>query len=222
MPSTKPARGNVSTRDLTFTEWVQLHAKQVTAAVIVLLLIGGGVWFYLKMQQNEEEHAASSLGAARVAIASKNAVLARNELERLTSRWPHTEAGELGAVLLAQLNFEQGRFQEAVQVLQHLRSVSPDYSPGPVQNLIGQGLEQLAKPLDAAKAYEAAAASARFPRDSSEYLMSAARAYMTAGKKADAEHLWRALAESSSQDVAAEARLRLGEVSAEPARAKRS
>ncbi len=222
MPATRPVSRQQDITAESFSEWIQFHIKLVVAAVVVLVAAGAAVWFYLAVQHRQEVNASHSMDAARTAVASQNLVLAKNELQRTVTRWPNTMGGREAALLLAQIDYEQGQYQEGVDVLKKLRSTNADFSPGAVQNLLADGYEQLGKAGEAAKAFEQAAAAARFPRDSAEYLLSAARAYFEAGNKADAMRIWQALSESSITEVAAEARVRLGEVEAEPAQASKS
>jgi len=56
----------------------------------------------------------------------------------------------------------------------------------------------------------------RFPADKAEYRASAARSYAAAGKVAEAKAIWTDLAKDDTGPMAAEARVRLGELEAKP------
>jgi tetratricopeptide (TPR) repeat protein len=85
------------------------------------------------------------------------------------------------------------------------------------ENGIGAGYEGTGKFADAAGHYQRAADLTRLPDERDVYLANAARAYQAAGNKGEAIALWRRLIDSEGTQ-AAEARVRLGELMAEPAR----
>jgi len=67
------------------------------------------------------------------------------------------------------------------------------------------------------QALREAAEEARFDIDRDGYLADAARAYRRAGNDAEAVRIWTGLAEDPLGALAAEARVRLGELTAKPA-----
>jgi len=72
---------------------------------------------------------------------------------------------------------------------------------------------------DAAKKYEAAAAATSFETEKAALRAKAARAYQQAGDTAAAHKLWGALAtDPTAITVSAEARVRLGELTAQTAK----
>ena len=92
-------------------------------------------------------------------------------------------------------------------------------SEASLQSLIGDGYSQLGKTVDAAKAYERAADAAEFDTERAYYRAKAARSYATAGNVNDAKRIWSQLAtDEKAQAVAAEARVRLAELTAKPAK----
>ena len=76
--------------------------------------------------------------------------------------------------------------------------------------------EELKDFVSAAGQYKLAAEATRFPADKAEYQAGAARNYMAAGKNAEAQAIWAALAKDETGPAAAEAKVRLGEVIAKP------
>ena len=82
--------------------------------------------------------------------------------------------------------------------------------------LIAAGYEQLGKPAEAAERYKRAAAAAEFAVDQANLKASAARAYTAAGRADAARELWTELAGDPTSALSGEARVRLGELTAQP------
>jgi tetratricopeptide (TPR) repeat protein len=82
---------------------------------------------------------------------------------------------------------------------------------------VAAGFEGAGKFADAAVHYRTAADLTRLDDERDVYLANAARAYQAAGNTAEAIAIWRRLVESEGTQ-AAEARVRLGELTAEPAK----
>jgi hypothetical protein len=78
--------------------------------------------------------------------------------------------------------------------------------------LIGEGLLDGKKYVEAAKAFQDAAARTSFAADKDVYSADAARALTLAGKTEEAKKLWSDLAAKRESPVLAEARVRLGEL----------
>ena len=77
----------------------------------------------------------------------------------------------------------------------------------------------MGKLADAAKAYQSAADATDLENEKSFNASKAARAYQAAGDTAKARAIWTALLnDPKGQSMASEARVRLGELSAQPAK----
>jgi tetratricopeptide (TPR) repeat protein len=85
-------------------------------------------------------------------------------------------------------------------------------------NLIGAGYEAQNKLEDAAKAYQQAATITPYAIERDQFVASAARALTDGGKLDEAKKLWSQLANDPASAMAAEARVRLGEIEAQAAR----
>jgi Flp pilus assembly protein TadD len=123
-------------------------------------------------------------------------------------------------MLLAQLKLQKGDNQGAITVLQDL---SGKLSTGPnaaaVRGLLGDAYSQSGKPAEAAAEYERAAGVTQMPNEKAYLLSKAGHSYMTAGKQPEARRIWESLATNQdSPGLAAEARVRLGELVASPAK----
>ncbi len=200
-------------------EWIQANSRAVALGVVVVLAVGVGAWLYMRTQSIRQERAAEALTGAQEALAVQNVPLAVSDLERVLTRYDGTRAADQAAVILAQVHFDQGRYEEGLRVLDEHASSPPDYLAAPVDALRGAGHEQLRRFAEAAQHYERAADRARFEADRDTYLASAARVHGEAGNTQRAREIWRRLAEDPRSPVAAEARVRLGELEAVPASA---
>jgi predicted negative regulator of RcsB-dependent stress response len=198
-------------------DWVKANARMVTLAVVVVLAVGVGVWLYVRTQSIRQDRAEQVLAGAQEALAVNNVALAQADLERLQTRYEGTRAAHNGAVLLAQVHFEQGRYAEGLQALDQYATRPPDYLTSAVEALRAAGYEQTGQGEMAARHYEAAAERSRFDADRANYLASAARLYMELGNRNRALEIWTDLAEDPRGPMAAEARVRVGELRAAPA-----
>ena len=105
----------------------------------------------------------------------------------------------------------------------YLKTLADKLSSGPnasaVRGLLGDAYAQLDKPADAAAEYERAAGLTSMPNEKAYLLSKAGHAYMAAGKHPEARRIWEGLAaDQDSPALAAEARVRLGELVASPAK----
>ena len=88
-----------------------------------------------------------------------------------------------------------------------------------LRSMVGDGYMQLAKPVDAAREYEAASLASRLDNERIVYKAKAARAYSIGGDTAKARQFWEGLRDDpKAVAVAAEARVRLGELTAQVAK----
>jgi hypothetical protein len=90
-----------------------------------------------------------------------------------------------------------------------------DFRPS-IHQLQAGGYEELKDFVAAAEQYNLAAKTTEFAGDKSKYQAAAARDYMAAGKTEEAKRIWTDLAKDESSPEAAEARVRLGELTAKP------
>ena len=207
-----------SDRSQTFLDWVQLNQRWVTVGAAVIVVGAAAFWFIQKQSQSREEQASRALLTAKSSLASNNEALAQTDLQTVVNRWPNTSAGVEAAMTLATLDYDKGKYQDGINLLEkEAKQGRADVSLTSLYGLIGDGYAQLKKMPDAAKAYERAAANAasRNAKGEAAYQKSkAARTYVAAGDTAAGRRLWTELMNGDVQAVAAEARVRVGELSA--------
>src|SRR5690242_14419390 len=176
-------------RDLDIMEWLQINSRWLGGGAAIVAVAAAGYWFYTRSQQIKTVNAERSLMQAEQSLQSGNAALATSDLQRVVTRYKGTGAGTQAAMLLAQTQYNAGKYQEGINALQDVvgRAAGSEAS---VQALIGDGYSQMSKFTDAAKAYERAGQAAEFDTERAYYRAKAARSYTAAGNAAEAKRLW--------------------------------
>jgi predicted negative regulator of RcsB-dependent stress response len=211
-----PARKRSGADEETMTEWLMIHQREVAWSVVAIAIIVGGFWYYGRSQAIKAQRAEAAYFQARQSAAAGNLPLAVSDLQKVVSRYEGTSAGTQAALTLAQTFYDQKKFKEGVDVLKAAEAKAPADFKASVHVLEAAGYEELKNLVAAAEQYKLAAQVTRFPVDKSEYLASAARDYMAAGKTEEAKAIWTDLVKDETAPTAAEARVRLGELAAKP------
>ena len=191
--------------------WLKANQKLVTiigGGVVAVVL---GVVLWQKSSATKIENAERAFFQAQTAT-SQNPAIAATELEKVATRYAGTSAGDRAALLMAQAMMTAGKTAEAMKKLEALASSGGATRLGAtLQTLMAAGYENLNKPADAAKAYLAAAETS-LGDAKAQRQADAARAYMAAGNSTEALKLWTELGKNESGPLAAEARVRMGEL----------
>ena len=214
-PNTEPRKRSGADEE-SLTEWLTLHGREVTWAVAAVAVIAGGAWFYERSQSIKAQRAENAYFSARQSIAAGNLPLAVSDLQKVVTRYEGTPAGAQAAVSLAQALYDQKKYKEGLDALKKAESKATEDFRASIHVMEAAGYEELKDYLKAAEEYQKAADAARFPADKAVYRGDAARSYAAAGKKAEAKAIWTELAKEEGTPMAAEARVRLGELDAEP------
>ena len=192
---------------------IQTKRREITIGAVVIAVLVGGFLLWQQQKRANEEKAELALANPASAFFQGNAALAKGDLQKLVDRYPDTPAGVQGAMMLAQVQFQDGKFDEGVKTLQKAQgSSAAGPFDAPIQALIGEGLLDGKKYVEAAKAFQDAAAKTSFAADKDVYKADAARALTLAGKVEEAKKLWMELSANRESPVNAEARVRLGEL----------
>jgi predicted negative regulator of RcsB-dependent stress response len=199
-------------------QWLTANSRWLTIASVVVVVAAASFWIYTQSQRTKEVNASKALLLAQQSMNAGNPGLAKSDLEKMTSRYLGTAAGSEAAMLLAQLNYDQAKFQEGVAVLERAAKAAPQPIEAEIRGLMGDGYLSMRNPVAAAKEYEHAADLTDHEMDRASQRARAARAYTVAADTAKARQLWESLSQNTKNlSVAAEARVRLGELSAKPA-----
>jgi predicted negative regulator of RcsB-dependent stress response len=198
--------------------WAQANLRTVLIGLAIVIAAGLGLWLYVQTQANKEQRAAAELAQASSAVAAGNYALAETDLSRIVQQYASTDAGQQAALLLSEAMYGQDKYQQGIDVLQRFSNRAPDYLRSAFLGQIAAGYEELGNYAEAAQRYLTAAEAARFGNERAIFRADAARAYTLAGNTAAAREIWEAEAANESSPVSGEARVRLGELSAQVAR----
>ena len=210
---------NERTKTQSFAEWIQANSRIVGIGAAVVVVAAVGYWFYLRSAEIKRLNAERGLNQAKQSMSAGNVLLAESDLQKVAARYKGTTAGAQAAMLLAQLDFDRGKYAEGLKALQPYQAAnSAGASLAAVWSLTGDGQLAAGKPEDAAASYRKASESGSLPGESAVYLSKSARALMLAGKDPEALKIWEKLAtDPNALPVRNEALVRLGELSAKPA-----
>ena len=209
---------STSDRTESLMDWFQLHTREFTWGAMTVVVLAAGGWFYMRSRDLKAERAEKAYYTALRSQAAGNLPLAESDLKKMIQRYDGTPAAAQARLQLAQILYDQGKFQQGVDELKLAEDkTGSDERYGAGTHLVlAAGLEQLKKFKEAADQYEKAAKIARFDADRQRYMSMAATAYVNAGDTAKARQIWTDLGADSKGVVAGEARVRLGEISATP------
>ena len=213
-PSTPPRRRGAD--DDSLTEWFVLHKREVTWGAAIIAAVVAGVWFYERSQSIKAQRAETAYYQARQASATGNLPLAVSDLQKVVTRYEGTRGGAQAALTLAQVLYDQKKYKEGIEALEKALDKAPDDFKASIHVIEAAGYEELKNFVAAAEQYQKAADATRFPADKAEYQADAARNYAAAGKTDQAKAIWSELAKDETNPLAAEARVRLGELTAKP------
>jgi tetratricopeptide (TPR) repeat protein len=199
-----------------FTEWFMLHKREVSWAVIAAAILVMGYWYYERSQALKAQRAETAYFQARQSAAVGNLPLAVSDLQKVATRYEGTRAGAQASMTLAQALYQQKKYKEGIAALKKAEAKAPsDFRPS-IHILEADGYEELKDFLAAAEQYKVAATESKYPADKAQYQAAAARDYMAAGKSEEAKAIWTELAKDDTGPMAAEAKVRLGELLAKP------
>ena len=214
------AQSAAADRAQTFLDWTRINAKLLTAGAVIVVVAAAGYWFYMRSKQITAANAERALVTAKSSMTAGNMPLAQKDLQNVYAKYGSTSAGVEAAMLLAQIDYDTGKFQDGISILQKVAGSSAAAGVEPtIKSLEGDGYAQMRKLPEAAKAYEDAAKATAFETERAFHLAKAARAYTSAGDTAKARQIWTSLlSDPTAQTMASEARVRLGELLAKPAK----
>src|SRR5258705_12270942 len=211
-----PTRQQYGSSDESVGDWMLLHKRELLWAGLALAVSVGGFWFYQRSQAIKSQRAESAYFQARQSAAAGNLPLAVSDLRKVVTRYEGTRAGTQAALSLAQTLFDQKKFKEGIDELKKVEAKAPDDFRSSIHVLEAAGYEELKDFTAAAEQYNLAAMATPFPSDKAKYQAGAARDYIAAAKSDQAKAIWTELAKDETSPEAAEARVRLGELTAKP------
>lgn len=202
-----------------FFDWIRANTRLLYIGAAVIAVGALGYWFYMRSAEIKRLNAERGLNQAKQSLAAGNEDLAKNDLERVATRYKGTPAGAQSAMLLAQIHYRAGNYGTGIEVLEPYQTpAAAGPSLAAVWSLTGDGLTGDGKPAEAAEAFEKAAQATSLQGESALYWAKAARSYTAAGKIPEAKAIWERLADDPGAAIIHnEAQIRLGELLAQPA-----
>jgi len=191
------------------------RGREIAIGSIIVVAVGGGLLLWRLSVNQKNDRAERALTEATNSFYQGNRPLATSRLTALADRYRDTAAGVEGAMVLAQMDFEDGRWNDGLKVLESIKqSAAIQRFRAPVDGLMAGAYADLKKYDDAVKHYQAATDESDYQAMKDIYQADAARILGLAGKKDEARKIWEVLAQRPESPSAAEAKLRLGELEA--------
>jgi thioredoxin-like negative regulator of GroEL len=196
-------------------DWFRERSRPLAIGALTVVALGAGALLWRSTASSKAARAETAYFQAQAPIAQNDLAAAERELRTVADQYKGTAGGAQARMLLAQVLYEQGRYQAGIDALK--AGDAPGALQTSVKVLTAGGYEGLGQPLEAAKLYEEAATAAVAGGQRDELRASAARAYQAGGRTADAQKIWTELAANEQSPLADEARVRLGELAPKPA-----
>lgn len=218
MGTTSPATSQDRELDAdAIKDWLAAHRQQLTIGGAAAVVVVAGVLFWQQSSRLKNERADNAFGQAQSAFYSGNTGQAKAELEKVVTRYPGTAGGSEAVILLAQIAYGEGKYDDGIKQLTEAAGSVPSQFGGAVEEMIAAGHADAKRYDQAAEHFLKAADRSEFQADKMIYQADAARMYGLAGKTAEARKLWAALAADRESPVLNEAKVRLGEIDAKAA-----
>jgi predicted negative regulator of RcsB-dependent stress response len=203
-------------RATSFVDWFHVNSRWVAVGAAAIAVAALVAWYVPHQRTLASENADKLLLAAKQSLASGNPQLAESDLKKVAEKYADTPAGAEAGMLVAQVHLERGDAPGAVTYLQGVvAKIGDGTNASTVRGLLADALAQANKPAEAAAEYERAAAATKYPNERALLLSKAGYAFMTANNTGGARRIFKVLAtQQESQAMAAEAKVRLGELDA--------
>lgn len=101
-----------------FTTWAKANSQTLVLFGVVLAVIVGGVLYYVNFQRTLENQAVMQLEQLQQTVNAGEPAAARAELSQFLERFGGTPAAGEARLMLAELHIRDGRYDEAIQVLE--------------------------------------------------------------------------------------------------------
>ena len=205
-----PQRPSFSER---FVEWIRAH-RQLASWVGAILVVGAGLFVWtISTKRRTEEIASRDLQGARFAFENQNLPLAASELAKVVENYSGTNSAAEARILLANVRLLEKQPQQAVTVLKDFAPGAPEAYRAQAYGLLGAAYEDMGQPRQAGEAYENGSAAARLDFLKAQMLSDAGRAFTSAADTTRAVADYRRIVkEFANEGMAAEAKVRLGEL----------
>jgi len=197
-------------------DWVSSRSRPLMIGAAVVLVGVAAVAFSRSSAQRKNSRAEAALMTGQSAFYSGNTAQAKTDLGSVISRYGGTASSSQAAMLLAQIHYSEGKYDEGIKLLTDVAKSAPGPFRAGLAEMIGSGYADSKRYAEAAEQYTKASEFAEFPADKDIHLADAARVLLASGKDAEARKIWERLASNPESVVQNEAKVRLGEIDARP------
>lgn len=198
-------------------DWVVAHSRPLMIGGAVVVVGVAGVLFWRQSAALRNQRAEVAYVTAQGTFYSGNPTQAKTELEALVGRYPGTNGGTQGAMLLAQILYSDGKHDEGIKRLTDVQGRAPRQFASAIEELIAAGYADSKRPEQAAEHYLQAASHSPYPAEQDAFRADAARILEAGGKADQAKAIWEKLALRPDSPSSTEAKVRLGEMDAKVA-----
>ena len=98
-----------------FLDTIRLRQREIAVFVVAALALAGAIYLWRESVLRKNERAERAFQAAGSSYYSGNKALAQSDLEKMTDRYSDTSAGVQGAMLLAQILFENNKWDDGIK-----------------------------------------------------------------------------------------------------------
>lgn len=211
--SAQPSRDTDLDLD-TIRDWIVAHGRPLMIGGAVVVVGVAGILFWRQSSALRSQRAEVAYVTAQGTFYSGNPTQAKTELEALVDRYPGTNGGTQGAMLLAQILYSDGKHDEGIKRLTDAQGSAPRQFASAIEELIAAGYADSKRPEQASEHYLQAAAKSPYPAEQDAFKADAARILEAAGKLEQAKAIWEQLATRPDSPSSTEAKVRLGEMDA--------
>jgi TolA-binding protein len=212
--SAAPVVPEGASREERILAWAKANQNVLAIGLGAVALVVLVTWFMATSARRKENFARVQLEQAWAAADAGNLPLASSEFQKVATTYSGTDAAYEAALSLNQGRLSSGQSQLAADDLKKFLGANPPARYAAQANmLMGAALENLGKSLDAAQAYEQAAAATDQDFQKGEALLASARAYRAAGKQDKAVAALRTILEKYKETASFPvAEIRLAEI----------
>lgn len=194
------------------TLWIQANSKALIIGVVGAAVLAAGIFGYRYLNEQKLAEASAALYQAQGPLMEGQLPAAQTALQRVSTKYGGTSAGQQATMLLAQVLYDQNQYQGGITALEKAIGSASSANKAAMYSLIAAGNEGLGNLDKAAESYGQAAAAATTTAEKQQNILSQARSLMLAGKMDAAKKLFTELAADNTSAYAQEARVRLGEI----------
>jgi outer membrane protein assembly factor BamD (BamD/ComL family) len=201
-------------REERWVAWAKANQNYLAIGLGAVAVVVLATWFLSVSAKRKANFARVQLEQAWGSADAGNLPLASSEFQKVASTYAGTEAANEAVLSLNQARLLSGQSQLAADDLRKfLGSNPPARYASQAGMLLGAALENVAKGVEAAQAYEQASVSAEADFAKAEALLASARAYRSAGKQDQAVAALRTILEKYKETASYPvAEIRLAEI----------